>query len=278
MQRKKESSNTTQENIPPKLKVLPIIEIYPCIQTEGSKAGIPHFMVRTTGCTHRCFFGKGGFCDTWYTSINPEKGKYTLIDIQEMFTAFPNINHLMISGGSPTMHRDVVNDVINIAQIVRKMHVTLETEGSHYIETDYRIDLLSISPKFANSIPRLEEGELSLIGPNGDILDREKVEKLAIQHNKFRLNHDAIAKMIEYHKDYHFKPVVDREDSSIWSEIEAFIEKHQILNDHVWVMPAGDTRKSIVPNYSYVINECVRRGYNFTGRAHIIAFDTERGV
>ena len=53
-------------------KIQPIIEAYTCIQTEGSRAGYPHFLVRTTGCTHRCYFGEGGWCDSWYTSFHPE--------------------------------------------------------------------------------------------------------------------------------------------------------------------------------------------------------------
>ena len=44
-------------------KIQPIIEAYTCVQTEGSRAGRPHFLVRTTGCTHRCWFGDGGWCD-----------------------------------------------------------------------------------------------------------------------------------------------------------------------------------------------------------------------
>ena len=41
-------------------KVLPILELYTCIQSEGSRQGRPTVAVRTTGCTHRCWFGAGG--------------------------------------------------------------------------------------------------------------------------------------------------------------------------------------------------------------------------
>ena len=60
-------------------KVLPILELYTAVQSEGSRAGYPTIVVRTSGCTHRCYFGEGGWCDSWYTSIHPEKGKYTYI-------------------------------------------------------------------------------------------------------------------------------------------------------------------------------------------------------
>ena len=98
------------------------------------------------------------------------------------------------------------------------------------------------------------------------------------QHNKFRMNHSVISEMLAYHKDYHFKPVVDKNDKNIWDLIEQFRNLHQIPKQKTWVMPAGDSREALLPNYSYVIDECVQRGYNFTGRPHIIAFDTQRGV
>ena len=67
-------------------KVQPILELYgPVPQSEGKLAGIPHLVVRTTGCTHRCKFKDGGWCDTWYTSIHPQKGKYTLQNIKDFF-------------------------------------------------------------------------------------------------------------------------------------------------------------------------------------------------
>ena len=37
-------------------KKIQVIEIYPCVQSEGSRQGRPTVAVRTTGCTHRCWF------------------------------------------------------------------------------------------------------------------------------------------------------------------------------------------------------------------------------
>ena len=45
-------------------KTLPIVEVYRCVQSEGSSFGRPTIAVRTTGCTHRCWFGEGGWCDS----------------------------------------------------------------------------------------------------------------------------------------------------------------------------------------------------------------------
>jgi len=145
-------------------KIQPICELYgPVIQSEGSKAGIPHIVIRTTGCTHRCWFGEGGWCDSFYTSIHPEKGKYTLKDIIDFFKKYSWCNHLMLTGGSPTMHPELCNEIITIFKEFHGFHydhlkdgiITLETEGSHFIKTDYPIDLISLSPKFSNSVPKL---------------------------------------------------------------------------------------------------------------------------
>ena len=167
------------------------------------------------------------------------------------------------------MHPELVDEIINIAKNMRGMHVTIETEGSHFLETNYKIDLVSLSPKFTNSIPKL--GALTPMG-------KPVTEGMIKQHEKLRMNHEAISKMIHYHTDYHFKPVVDRNEPEVWAQIEDFIQIHKIPNDKVWVMPAGDTFDKLQPNYPYVMEECIKRGYNFTGRAHIVAYNDKRGV
>ena len=43
-------------------------------------------------------------------------------------------------------------------------------------------------------------------------------------------------------------------------------------------MPAGDEREQLIKMYPLVFELCAEVGYNMTGRDHIIAFDTERGV
>ena len=43
-------------------------------------------------------------------------------------------------------------------------------------------------------------------------------------------------------------------------------------------MPAGDNREELIKIYPKVIEMCAEQGYNFTGREHIISYDTKRGV
>ena len=248
-------------------KVLPILELYTAVQSEGSRAGYPTVVVRTTGCTHRCYFGEGGWCDSWYTSIHPEKGKYTFQSIIDMYDSHPHIKEMMLTGGSPTMHKKLVNELTHFAN-ERDIFITIETEGSHFLATDYPINLLSISPKFSNSIP-----VLGAITPEGKVAD----ERMIKQHNKLRVNKSAIKQSIDYHKDYHIKPVLDK-NLTILNEIEDFINELEIPKEKVWAMPAGDTRESLMESYPIVMNFVRDKGWRFTGRSHIMAFDTEREV
>ena len=248
-------------------KTLPVLELYTAVQSEGSRQGYPTIVVRTTGCTHRCYFGEGGWCDSWYTSIHPEKGTFKFQDIIDMYDAHPHIKEMMLTGGSPTMHPKLVNELTHFAN-QRGILITIETEGSHFLKTDFPLGLISLSPKFSNSVPKL--GALT---PNG----KETDERMIKQHNKLRLNYSAIRKTLDYHTDYHYKPVWDGTDKCL-EEIEDFRIKMEIPKHKTFIMPAGDTRKELIKMYPLVFDLCAEHGYNLTGRDHIIAFDTERGV
>ena len=248
-------------------KTLPILELYRCVQSEGSRFGRPTIAVRTTGCTHRCYFGEGGWCDSWYTSIHPEKGTFTFNDIIKIYDENPHVKEMMLTGGSPTMHPALVNELTHFAH-ERGIIITIETEGSHFVETDYPIDLLSLSPKFSNSVP-----VVGAVTPGGVTVDQKFVDT----HNRKRLNTTAIKQMIEFHSDYHYKPVWDGTQKNL-DEIEAYRVELGIPKDKTYIMPAGDTRETLIKMYSLVFEMVAEHGYNMTGRDHIIAYNTERGV
>ena len=249
-------------------KKLPIVEVYTAVQCEGSRAGYPTVVVRTTGCTHRCFFGEGGWCDSWYTSVHPDKGGYSMNDVIAAYDNNPHISEMMLTGGSPTMHPALVNEMTIFAK-ERGIFITMETEGSHYVETQYPIDLLSISPKFKNSVP-----VLGTLTPLGKVTDEKMIKK----HNSKRLNLEAIKKQIAFHKDYHIKPVWDGADMDTLEEILSVIKELNAPEDKVWFMPAGGAREELFQSYPRVFDWVRDNGYRMTWRAHIIAFEDQREV
>ncbi len=248
-------------------KVLPVLEVYRAVQSEGSRFGRPTIVIRTTGCTHRCYFGEGGWCDSWYTSIHPEKGIFKFQDIIDIYDENPQVKEMMLTGGSPTMHPALVNELTHFAN-ERDIVITIETEGSAFVETDYPIGLISLSPKFSNSIP-----VVGTVTPAGRVVD----EKFIKIHNRKRLNTTAIKQMMEFHTDYHYKPVWDGTPKNL-EEIEAYRVELDIPKNKTWVMPAGDTREQLILMYPLVFEMVAEHGYNMTGRDHIIAYNTERGV
>ena len=250
-----------------KAKKQGIIELYRCVQSEGSRFGRPTIAVRTTGCTHRCYFGEGGWCDSWYTSIHPEKAIFSFEDVVRIYDENPHIKEMMLTGGSPTMWPKLVNELTHFAH-ERGILITIETEGSHFLSTDYPISLISLSPKFSNSVP-----VVGVATPNGSLTD----EKMVTQHNKYRLKLDTIKQTLEYHSDYHYKPVWDGTEENL-RDIESFRLILGIPKHKTFIMPAGDTREELIKMYPIVFDMCAEKGYNMTGRDHIIAFDTKRGV
>ena len=131
-----------------------------------------------------------------------KKGHFNFKDIIKAYEDNPHIKEMMLTGGSPTMHPALVNELTHFAH-EKNIFITIETEGSHFLPTDYPINLLSISPKFSNSVP-----VLGVSTPQGAITD----ERMIKTHNRLRLNYDAIKQSIAYHSDYHIKPVWDGKD------------------------------------------------------------------
>ena len=69
-----------------------------------------------------------------------------------------------------------------------------------------------------------------------------------------------------------------KEALEILEEIEEYRVEFNIPKEKTYVMPAGDTRETLEQMYPKVFEMVAEHGYNMTGRDHIIAYDTERGV
>ncbi len=78
-----------------------ISEIFYSIQGEGRLIGIPSVFVRTSGCNLRC-----AWCDTPYTSWQPEGQSYTVAKILRELEKYP-ARHVVITGGEPLLAREI---------------------------------------------------------------------------------------------------------------------------------------------------------------------------
>ena len=244
--------------------IIPINEIYTCLQGEGKLMGVPHILIRVTGCRLRCQFSNS-FCDTPYSSWGPEKGKYGYEDVHKFYIKHNHIKHTMITGGGPTLHSDMLKELCKIGKFYNH-YITIETEGSEFVET--KGDLISLSPKLSNSTPRP--------GTIMPYLNREVTEKDKERHEKWRCNYDAMKQLIEYHPDYQIKPVISSETDLI--EVKQLQEILSVPKDKVYLMPEGLEPKQLNERRRWLMDLCTEQGYNFTDRLHIIAYGDKRGV
>ena len=120
-----------------------IAEVFYSVQGEGQLVGVPSVFVRTSGCNLRC-----KWCDTPYTSWAPEGTARTVESLIEEVVAF-GAKHVVVTGGEPLIAPEVVSLTSELRD--RGMHITVETAGTIYAPV--ACDLMSISPKLANSTP-----------------------------------------------------------------------------------------------------------------------------
>lgn len=245
-------------------KVQPLGETYTCLQGEGKYIGIPHILIRVTGCRLRCQFSNS-FCDTPYASWKPEKGKFTLNDIVKFYEDNLHIKYTMITGGGPTIHPELLKELCKIGKDYGHT-ITIETEGSEFVQTVG--DNISLSPKLSNSTP--------IPGTWMPFTNREVTEKDKQQHEKWRCNYEAMEQLINNHPDYQLKPVISDEKDLV--EVKELQKILGVPNDKVWLMPEGLVEEELNKRRRWLMELCTEQGYNFTDRLHIIAYGDKRGV
>src|SRR5438067_3838276 len=147
-----------------KRRALRIAELFYSIQGEGSLAGVPSVFIRTSGCNLRC-----AWCDTPYTSWHPEGADLTLEQILEAVNAHP-ARHVVVTGGEPM----IAPEIIALTERLRELglHITIETAGTVF--QPVACDLMSISPKLANSTPE---------------------ERWAAQHERLRIQPEILTEL-----------------------------------------------------------------------------------
>ena len=224
-------------------------EIFHSIQGEGQLTGTPSVFFRTSFCNLRC-----SWCDTWYTSHEPENKDITIISAYNEIMKY-NCKHIVITGGEPFIQPGPLSLLCEKLHAAHR-HITIETNGTTFKQTS--ADLISCSPKLKNSNP----GELVSVG-------------LQRIHNLLRIN-SLVLQEFQKHYNTQFKFVVSVPEDLI--EIESIVKQIVIDPNNVFLMPEGRTKVEIEQKEYWLVKKCMDNGYRYSDRLHVRLWNDRRGV
>lgn len=227
-----------------------ISEIYQSRQGEGLLTGTPSIFLRTSGCNLRC-----GFCDTPFASWEPEGEQYSIEQIVQTCNEIGQkhgIQHIVLTGGEPMIQKQ-------LPELVEQLHfhITIETAGTVFLPV--RCNLMSISPKLANSTPDLERA--------GD---------WQTKHEEARHRPSVISRLMNEY-DYQLKFVVDKQQDL--PEIEDYLGALESYDStRVLLMPQGITLNELQQRQVWLEPYCENKGFRFSPRKHIEWYGNKRGT
>ena len=200
-------------------------EIFYSIQGEGQLVGLPSVFFRTSYCNLRCIW-----CDTPYTSWQPEDKDISVEDAVVAILAY-NCQQVVITGGEPFMQPQALISLCQQLQ-QRGLHITIETNGTLFESVE--ADLLSISPKLANSNPDASHHHFQ-------------------QHQRRRINQPVLRQFLDYYS-CQLKFVVETEEDLV--EIQQLQQEMQIPSSTIVLMPQGISRDQIQAKQNWMVEIC----------------------
>lgn len=152
----------------------------------------------------------------------------------------------------------IAPQIVELTQQLREqgLHITIETAGTVYVPV--ACDLMSLSPKLANSTPFEREGG-----------------RWAAQHDRLRFQPDILRRLMT---DYPFqlKFVVSASDDL--TEIEAIRTELNASPRQIILMPEGISAETLHERSRWLAEICKERGYRLSPRLHVDLWGDRRGV
>jgi len=223
-----------------------VAETFVSLQGEGMLAGVPSFFVRASGCNLRC-----RWCDTAYTSWAPEGRRRQVAELVEEAVE-SGASHVVVTGGEPLLQREVGQ--LTAALRREDLHVTVETAGT--AAPDFECDLLSLSPKTANSDP---------------------AGRWRARHRQTRARLEPLRRLLVRFPENQLKFVIV-EKADIDEVLELIASLDVADRSRVLLMPEGRSARDAAARAGMVAALCVEHGFRYTPRLQLDLFGGGRGV
>ena len=222
-----------------------IAEVFYSVQGEGALVGVPSVFVRTSGCNLRCVW-----CDTPYTSWNPEGADLSLESILAQVSAYKQAKHVVLTGGEPMIAPQIVELSTRLRE--RGLHITVETAGTVY--KPVACDLMSISPKLAHSTP---PGEWSAT------------------HERLRIQADVLRRLM---RDYQHQLKFVVAAPGDLEEIHRLLSELAAERSRVILMAEGIDASELRRRGVWLAEICKQEGFRFSPRLHVDLYGNTRGT
>ena len=227
------------------MSVLRVAEMFASFQGEGPSAGQRAAFIRLSGCGVGC-----SWCDepqTWDWSRYSREQESSRAEADEAcaWACGTGAGLVVITGGEPLAQQRAVTGLA-CALAAAGLRVEVETSGTAIPARELcaAVSMFSVSPKLANSGVRLER--------------RIRPEALAA----FAACGKAVFKFV----------ACGTGDLDEAGELAA-----RFGLAPVWIMPEGTTAGRVLEGMRELADGVLERGWNLTGRSHVLIWDGARG-
>jgi 7-carboxy-7-deazaguanine synthase len=167
-------------------------------------------------------------------------------------------SHVVVTGGEPLLFEAVVPFLAGLREFGHV--ITVETAGTVFREIE--VDLLSVSPKLANSKPDLARAGKAWVK----------------RHEETRLDRGPLKELLARYP-YQLKFVVRPENLGEIEEIEEILSfVGGVEPERVFLMAEGVTRDDLLRRQKLLVPISLEKGWRIAPRFHIDLFGDTRGT